>query len=236
VWVRAKDKPPARTLKAIHGLAAVPPDPDHEIGLSERLKKEYGREGLIELYARFTTGDGVLDTMMRRVIWRAIARRFGHGVTIRSGAGFLHLETFEIGNGVFIGAQAYLQGRFDGRCIIGDRTWIGPQAYLDARDLVLGESVGWGPGAKVLGSEHTGLPADIAVIRTDLDLRPVRVEDWADVGTNSTLLPGVTLGKGSIVGAGAVVIEDVAPFAIVGGVPARFLKWRKGSGPLRETT
>ena len=69
---------------------------------------------------------------------------------------FRHPETFAIGHGVFIGEQALLHGRFDGRCLIGNGTWIGPQAYLDARDLVIGEHVGWGPGARLLGSAHTG--------------------------------------------------------------------------------
>jgi len=45
------------------------------------------------------------------------------------------------------------------------------------------------------------------------------------------VLPGVTIGRGSIVGAGAVVTEDVAPFAVVAGVPARFLHWREGFTP-----
>ena len=105
--------------------------------------------------------------------------------------------------------------------------WLGPQSYLDARNLVIEDHVGWGPGAKVLGSTHTGLPPDLPIIETDLEIRPVRVESWADIGTNATLLPGVTIGKGAIVGAGAVVTKDVPPFAIVVGVPARLLRWRK---------
>jgi acetyltransferase-like isoleucine patch superfamily enzyme len=67
----------------------------------------------------------------------------------------------------------------------------------------------------------------VPLIQTDLEMKPVRVEPWADVGTNSVLLPGVTVGKGSIVGAGSVVTADVQPFAVVAGVPARFLRWRK---------
>jgi len=48
------------------------------------------------------------------------------------------------------------------------------------------------------------------------------------------LLPGVTIGKGSIVGAGAVVTRDVAPFSIVAGVPAKFVRWRDGYQPKPE--
>ena len=69
------------------------------------------------------------------------------------------------------------------------------------------------------------------IIRTDLEIKPVRIEAWADVGTGAVILPGVTVGKGSIIGAGAVVTADVPPFAIVAGVPARFLRWREGVEP-----
>ena len=229
--MKAKDKPPARVLPAVHGRREVPRDPQHELLLAEHLRNSYSREWLIELYARYALGDGSFETMMRRVIWRAVAKSFGHGITIGSGVGFKHLETFEIGDGVFIGAHAYLQGRFDGSFVIGERTWLGPQSYFDGRDLVLGENVGWGPGAKVLGSQHTGVPIDKPIIQTDLEVKPVRVEAWSDIGTNAILLPGVTVGKGCIVGAGAVVNEDVQPYAIAAGVPARFIRWRDGYQP-----
>jgi len=148
--------------------------------------------------------------------------------------GFKHPETFEFGDGVFLGAGTYLQGRFDGKCIIGDQVWIGPQSYFDARDLVIEESVGWGPGAKVLGSEHIGSPTNVPIIETDLAIRPVRIGAWADIGTNAVILPGVTVGRGSMVGAGAVVTEDVPPFAVVAGVPARFLRWREEKGAEKQ--
>jgi len=217
-----------RMVRAVHGRREVETDAAYEIGLSAELKRQYGAEALIGLYARFALGEDRIDLLMRRALWRALAARFGDGVHVGSGVGFKHPETFEVGHGVFIGAQAYLQGRFDGRCVIGDHVWIGPQSYLDARDLVIEEYVGWGPGAKVLGSTHTGLPLDVPVIETDLEIRPVRIEAWADIGTNAVVLPGVTVGRGSLVGAGAVVTTDVPPFAVVAGVPARFLRWREG--------
>lgn len=215
-------------LAAVHGKQRIEPDAGFELGLSKDLAAQYTPAALIEHYARFAHADGHLDHLMRRVIWRAVARRFGNAVKIGVGVGFKHLETFEIGDGVFIGAQTYIQGRFNGTTIIGNGVWIGPQAYFDARHLILEDHVGWGPGARVLGSVHTGLPIDRPIIETDLELRPVHVEAWADIGTGATLLPGVTVGKGSIVGAGAVVTRDVPPFAIVAGVPARFVRWRDG--------
>jgi acetyltransferase-like isoleucine patch superfamily enzyme len=218
----------ARTVKAVHSRQELEPDPQFERGLSEYLSDEHDREALLELYARFAMGTGSFDALMRRVIWRAVARRCGHGLQVGSGVGFKHLETFEIGDRVFIGAQAYIQGRFDGTCIIGNNVWIGPQSYFDARALVIEDYVGWGPGAKLLGSTHTGIPIDVPIVQTDLEIKLVRIEAWADIGTNATILPGVTIGKGSIVGAGSVVTKDVPPFSIVAGVPARFLRWREG--------
>jgi acetyltransferase-like isoleucine patch superfamily enzyme len=217
-----------RTVASVHGKQKVEPDPPFELDLSRHLRASYTPSALLEHYPRFANGDGELDSLMRRAIWRAVARRFGHGVRIGSGVGFNYLETFEIGNGVFIGAQAYIQGRVDGVTKIGNHVWIGPQAYLDARQLILEDYVGWGPGAKVLGSAHTGVPIDQPIIETDLEILPVHVQAGADIGTSAVLLPGVTVGKGSIVGAGSVITRNVPPFAIVAGVPARFVRWREG--------
>jgi acetyltransferase-like isoleucine patch superfamily enzyme len=87
--------------------------------------------------------------------------------------------------------------------------------------------VGWGPGAKVLGSSHTGEPLDAPIISTSLVIKPVFIGHGADVGMNASILPGVRIGANSIVGAGAVVTQDVPEFAIVAGVPAKFLRSRR---------
>jgi len=222
----AKIKSTSRTVKAIHGLKKMARDPEFQTGLSRFLAAEYSKSELADLYQRFVSGDDQFSTLMRRALFRAIAARCGDGLSVGGQVGFKHLETFEFGSGVFIGAGTYLQGRFDGRCKIGDHVWIGPHSYFDARDLVIEDFVGWGPGAKVLGSEHTGVPITVPVVKTDLVIKRVRICAWADIGTNATILPGVTVGKGSIVGAGAVVTQDVPPLSIVAGVPAKFLRWR----------
>lgn len=221
----------ARILQAVHGLREIDDRFDFEIAFAALLREAYPGHHLHELYGRFAYADGELDQIMRRVIWRAAAKSFGRGVRIEVGASYRNIESFTLGDGVFIGNGAYLQGRHDGSLTIGSHSWIGPQSFIDGRDTAIGEYVGWGPGARILGSEHIGLPLDTPIIKTDLRVRPVRVEDWADIGTGASLLPGVTIGKGAIVGAGAVVTRDVAPFAIVAGVPARFIRWRDGHSP-----
>ena len=217
----------SRTVKAVHGVQQVVGDPADEVAESARLRERESRETLLESYGAATFVGSADGARRRRVLLRALCRSFGNGVRVGVGVLMLHPETFEIGDAVFIGNQSFLQGRHDGRCVIGAHTWIGPQSYFDCRDLELGEYVGWGPGAKVLGSEHTGDPVDVPIIQTDLVIRPVRVARWADIGVNAVLLPGVTVGEGAIVGAGAVVTADVPDYAIVAGVPAKLLRYRK---------
>lgn len=216
----------SRVVSAVHGRREIVPDTSEQLALADSLKRNHDAAGLREVYGRHVHGETDHDARMRNAIWRALARSFGDGVRIGRGALFVHPETFHIGNGVVIGDQVILQGRFDGTCVIGDRAWLGPQSYFDARDLIIEDCVGWGPGAKVLGSRHTGVPVDVPIIETDLQIRPVLIGAWADIGVNAVILPGVTVGKGAIVGAGAVVTRDVEPFSIVAGVPARLLRRR----------
>jgi acetyltransferase-like isoleucine patch superfamily enzyme len=165
--------------------------------------------------------------MMRRILLRALCKRAGNDLQVGASVVVKHPETMEFGDCVFIGPHSVIQGRFDGTCKIGSHVWIGPQAYFDARDLLLDDYVGWGPGAKILGSTHTGVPATEPTITTGLVIQPVTVGYGADIGINATLLPGVHVGAHSIVGAGAVVTRDVPDYAIVAGVPARVIGDRR---------
>jgi acetyltransferase-like isoleucine patch superfamily enzyme len=213
-------------VPAVHARRVAEPDPSYETDLAGHLRETTTVDARLALYARFVDGETSFDAMMRRVLWRALVRRAGHGLRVERGARFRHPETFTIGDGVFIGEQSMIQGRVNGSCEIGDHCWLGPYSYFDARQLTLGEYVGWGPGAKVLGSMHTGEPIDVPIIQTDLEIKPVAIEAWADIGVNAVILPGITVGRGAIVGAGAVVTDDVPPSAVVAGVPAKLLRYR----------
>lgn len=215
-----------RVMPAIHAHRPIAPDPGHETKLAAHLRPTMTPAAIAELYGRFSDGLGAFDAMMRRVVWRALARSFGDGVTIAPRASFRHLERVSIGSGVFIGEAAILQGHFHGDCRIGDRVWIGPLAFLDARALVLEHSNAIGPGAKVLTAGHCGLPPEAAVIATEQEVGPVHIGVGADIGVGAVVLPGCRIGRGVIVGAGAVVTRDIPDQAVATGAPARAIRLR----------
>ena len=216
----------SRLVAAVFGKSQIVDDAAWEWQYAAHLKSVFSNPELIALYSKFRGDEGIFETQLRRIIFRAMCKYAGHGLRIEPEVVVKHPETMEIGDAVFIGAQSMIQGRFDGTCRIGNHVWIGPHSYFDARNLVLEDYVGWGPGAKVLGSAHTGDPIDLPIIMTELKIQPVMVGYGADIGTNATLLPGVRVGAHSIVGAGAVVTGDVPDYAIVAGVPARIIRYR----------
>jgi len=216
-----------REVAATFGRRETHPDPHWEHEFSAWLKNARTRDQLLDLFGQHRSGESAFDTMMRRVLMRALCKRVGNDLQVGPNVVLKHPETMEFGDCVFIGAQTMIQGRFDGVCKIGSHVWIGPQAYFDARDLILEDYVGWGPGAKVLGSVHTGSPISEPIITTGLVIKPVKVGLGADIGMNASILPGVQIGAQSIVGAGAVVTRDIPDYAIVAGVPARVIRDRR---------
>src|SRR6201999_3154286 len=138
---------------------------------------------LLTLFSRIRSEEGSFETQLRRILFRAMCKKAGHALQLAPDVVIKHPETFELGDAVFIGAQTMIQGRFDGKCRLGNHVWIGPHAYFDARDLVIEDYVGWGPGAKVLGSSHTGEPTNIPIISTALRIKPVVIGYGADIGT-----------------------------------------------------
>jgi acetyltransferase-like isoleucine patch superfamily enzyme len=150
----------------------------------------------------------------------------GSGVVIEPGALLFHPENVELGDDVYVGHHAILKGYFKNRLRIGDRTWIGQQAFLHAAGgLTVGRGVGIGPGVKIITSAHE-LPAPGRVqpiMAQPLRFAPVILEDGCDIGVGAIIMPGVTVGEGAQVGAGAVVTADVGAGTVVVGIPARRL-------------
>ena len=103
------------------------------------------------------------------------------------------------------------------RTRIGARTVVNRGCCLDARSgLRIGDDVSISPEVAILTTQHDVASRDFA-----LQGRAVVIEDHAWIGMRAMILPGVTVGRGAVVAAGAVVTRDVAPLEIVAGVPAR---------------
>ena len=115
---------------------------------------------------------------------------------------------------------------------IGNDVYIGPHALFLCTEsqIFIGNKVLFGPHVTIIGGDHR--ITDVGRFIYDvLDKHPeddqdVHIEDDVWIGTNTTLLEGVTVGRGAVVAAGALVTKDVPPYAIVGGVPAKVLKYR----------
>jgi len=100
---------------------------------------------------------------------------------------------------------------------IGENSSIGDSCTLDGRSgLRIGNSVNLSTGAWIWTLQHDVTAPDFRATGG-----PVTIEDYAWISSRATILPGVTVGKGAVVAAGAVVTKSVAPFSIVGGVPAK---------------
>lgn len=100
---------------------------------------------------------------------------------------------------------------------IGDFTSIGDHSILDGRGgLTIGNSVNFSTGVWVWTLQHKVNAPDFGC-----EAAPVIVEDYAWVSCRTVLLPGVRIGKGAVVAAGAVVTKNVEPYAIVAGIPAK---------------
>lgn len=151
----------------------------------------------------------------------------GENVIFEAGVMVFHPETIFLGSNLYIGHQTILKGYYKGAMHIGDNSWIGQQVFMhSAGGITIGSNVGIGPGVKILTSAHREEGRAVPILRSAVDFAPVVVEDDCDIGIGAVILPGVTLGKGTQVGAGAVVTTDTPPYSVVAGVPAKVLRLR----------
>jgi len=141
----------------------------------------------------------------RNLIYRLAGIKLGRGATFHMWANFFQPKNIMVGEGTVIGDHAFIDGR--AKVTIGK--------HVDIASQVL-----------IYNSEHELEKEDFGVIE-----EPVEIGDYCFIGPRAIILPGVKIGKGAVVAAGAVVTKDVEPFAMVGGVPAKVIGERKSRNP-----
>ena len=124
------------------------------------------------------------------------------------------------GKGMNIGRKCRLSNHVS----LGDHSSIGDGGYVSGT-LIVGDMVLIAPQCVFLGLDHV-FDEETLEHKGSVS-RPITIKDHAWIGYGVKILPGVTVGEYSIVGAGAVVTRDVEPYAIVGGVPAKLIRKRR---------
>lgn len=125
-----------------------------------------------------------------------------------------------IGLGVSIARRCRLD--YPWRISIGTDSSVGDYAWIQAQsDIKIGKNVCVGEYAKIISGSH-----DVSSPHFDLDEKPIEIGDNVWIATAAIILPGVRIGEGAVVAAGAVVSRDVEPRTVVGGNPAKFIKER----------
>ncbi|MDK2970998.1 MAG: hypothetical protein PWP23_753 [Candidatus Sumerlaeota bacterium] len=139
---------------------------------------------------------------------------------------FVNLYGCEIGDDSKIGTFVEIQkgAKIGARCKISSHTFI-------CEGVVIEDEVFVGHNVTFINDRHPRATGADGELQTEADWEcvPTRVCRGASIGSSATILCGVTIGAGALIGAGAVVTKDVAPGAVVAGVPARLMEKTDGT-------
>lgn len=134
--------------------------------------------------------------------------------------GLFRMLRMNIGKGTYIDRHCYIMD--PNRLSVGKYSHVNRLSTLDARGgLTIGDSVSVSHGVMIMTGSHDFNATDFPV-----NYKSIFIGDYAWIGCGAIVLQGVTIGKGAVVAAGAVVTTDVPPYTIVGGIPARVIGQR----------
>ncbi len=154
-------------------------------------------------------------------------RARGEHIIFENGVLVFHPENITLGTNVYVGHRTILKGYHSSPFKIGDDVWVGQDCFLHAAGgISVGSRVGIGPRVNILTSTHREEGLVVPILFSTLEFAPVIIEDECDVGLGAIILPGVTIGRGAQIGAGAVVTSDIPSYAVAAGIPARVLRYR----------
>lgn len=142
---------------------------------------------------------------VRRFFYRVAGMKIGRGSTIHMGTKFFEINKIEIGDDSIVGEGSFLDGR--------DKLHVGN--HVDIASEVM-----------IYNSEHDVNDSHFKAVTS-----PVIIEDYVFIGPRSIVLPGIKIGRGAVIAAGAVVTKDVKEYEIVAGVPARMIGERGNKNP-----
>jgi len=140
----------------------------------------------------------------------------------------IHKNNWIIGDNVAISSDCAIFSRekeFEGILKIGNNSHISNRTTIDMCDNVfIGQDVAIGHNCTLYTHDHRYNLKDVAAWKGGTITAPIIIKDGAWIGSNVTILSGITIGERAVIAAGAVVTKDIPAESIYGGVPARFIK------------
>lgn len=164
-------------------------------------------------------------------------KSFGHGSTIKPTFRYVRgLKYITVGEKTSIGLNVeltawdkYRDDHFSPEIIIGNGSSVRDFSQVTAiQSIRIGNGVLIGPNVLITDNAHGASESELLDIAPNL--RPlsskgsVVIEDNVWIGTKSSIMPGVRIGRGAIIGANSVVTHDIPPYSVAAGVPARVIK------------
>ena len=181
---------------------------------------------LIDFWVFLCTLTGLIPShTIRLFLYRYLFRmKIGRDSSVHWLARFNNPSGVAIGHNTVIGNDAFLDGRHKRNGGSYVRDFFSPSQ----RPLVIGDNVSIAGEVRIYTMQHDIDSPDFSESEGE-----VIIDDYVVIGTRVTILPGVHIGKGAVVASGAVVTRDVEPYSLVGGVPAKHIRYR--SKDLRYT-
>lgn len=175
----------------------------------------------------------------RYVDWRATTRgrvRLGKRVYVAPRAELLADKTAEeitIGPGCAV-LQGALLHCYGGKISLGTNVTVNPYCVLYGHGgLTIGDNVLVATGCVMISANHNIDDAQTSIRSQGLRCEGIEIEDDVWLGARVVVLDGVTIGRGAVIGAGAVVTKDIPAGAVALGVPAKVVRYRTGFVPAR---
>jgi acetyltransferase-like isoleucine patch superfamily enzyme len=164
--------------------------------------------------------------LARRFRLRLKGLRFGLGLVLEGNIDITAAKNVQLGRCVRLGKDVYLGAWPTGELVVGDNCYIGRWCIILAHySVTIGNDCLIAPGCHITDVNHGIAPGEL-IRKQPLVSKPVRIGNDVWMGAGCSILPGVTIGDGAVVGARSVVTHDVPANAIVAGTPAKIIRYR----------
>jgi len=175
-------------------------------------------------------GEGIKLGKGIEIVGFASQIRLGHNVYIGDGARLVCSDAaaeIVIGDGTVIQARAILETGPGGRIELGSMNSVNPYCVLYGHGgLITGDFVRIAAHTVIIPANHIFDNPDVPITRQGISKQGISIGRDVWIAAGCRILDGVVIGDGCVVAAGAVVNRSIAPFSVVGGVPAKVIKMR----------